>query len=191
MSSVNVDLNRVSVSPAAQSATDPSSTPNSKISSSLPNPDHPGALALLLEATEQSEYLPAEASAPTPATTMDSNPMSNPATGAAITSNDSIPQDVAFSPGRNPQDVSQTRIPKKDNLPAPISSFEGMQLPPGLTLPDSVTPEVLSGKPIRMLLEVSPSSDILFQFSLRHCAPTVLKSILLFISCPKTPWLRP
>ena len=163
MSSVNVDVNRVSISPAAQSAADPIATNNSKISSSLPNPDHPGALALLVEATEQSEYLSAEANAPV--TTIDPNSMSNPAT-----SNDSIPQDVAFSPGRNPQDVSRTRIPKKENLPAPIASVEGIQLPPGVTLPDSVTPEVLSGKPIRMLLEVSPCrrfSSPFFSYQMR------------------------
>jgi hypothetical protein len=74
----------------------------------------------------------------------------NPIYATAASSAESIPQDVAFSPGRQTDD----RIPKKNHLPDPIGS-EGIRLPPGVVLPDSVTMEVLAGKPVRMLLEVS------------------------------------
>lgn len=67
-----------------------------------------------------------------------------------------LPQDAAFSPGRD-------RIPKKTShsaLPDPIQVFssfddDGITLPPDVVLPPSVTPQVLAGKPKKMLLEVS------------------------------------
>ncbi|KAL3796797.1 hypothetical protein HJC23_010944 [Cyclotella cryptica] len=72
-----------------------------------------------------------------------------------------LPQDAAFSPGRE-------RIPKKTQssaFPDPIptsSAFDddGITLPPGVVLPPSVTPQVLAGKPKRMLLELPRESMI-------------------------------
>lgn len=149
-------FNRVSTSPTE--AVGSLFPPTGKISSSTDPPPAAGPLALLVEATEQSNYLPddspaqqqdsAPAQAPTPKAEEPAVPgltVAPPATAA-----ESIPQDVAFSPSHQ-----DNRIPKKNSLPAPIGTLDGFQLPPGVVLPDSVTPEILAGKPMRMLFEVS------------------------------------
>ena len=157
-----MNINRISTSPQSLPQT-LSFLPIDKISTPNPNPAAaPTALALLVAATEQSQYLPAETETPVApphppivAAMSDSDPI-HPTTQSQ--SNESIPQDVPFSPGGVGQDALSAqeggRIPKKD-LPAPAGTFEGLQLPPGVVLPDTVTPDILSGKPIRMLLEVS------------------------------------
>jgi hypothetical protein len=143
---------RISISPTA--ALDPLLSPPQKIL--MDETNNPSALDLLAAATAQSQYLPAEENNVINTPTFSEPPASNAVetlsnpTAATATLSESIPQDVAFSPGRQ-----DNRIPKKANLPAPIGSFDGLQLPPGIVLPDSVTPEILGGKPMRMLLEVS------------------------------------
>ena len=157
---MNSIVNRVSTSPQSLPQT-LSLLPTDKISTPNPNPAAaPTALALLVAATEQSHYLPAETPAPPPPPVVAAMPDSDPNHPTAQSqSNESIPQDVAFSPGRAVSAQEGGRIPKKD-LPAPNGMFEGLQLPPGVVLPDTVTPDILAGKPIRMLLEVSLEYNI-------------------------------